>query len=126
MKNKTWANKLDKLFSYFIRERANWTCQKCGHRFPEEYNEKGQRKAAGLHTAHWKGRRLYRTRWDIYNADALCYGCHSAYGHSIWMEEHIRDKFGQKNVDRITALHNSPPKWHNYEFEEKEKELKGK
>lgn len=123
--SKGWAKKLDTLFSYIIRDRANWTCQKCSHEFPEEYSVKGVRKAQGLDTAHYKGRRLYATRWDLSNAIALCMGCHNAFGHDQWMKEQIINIFGFREHDRIVALHNSPPKWHKFMFQEKYDELIG-
>lgn len=122
---KGFAKKLDTLFSQVIRNRAGWTCQKCKHEFPEEYSVKGVRKAQGLDTAHYKGRRLYATRWDLNNATALCMACHINFGHSEWMKDYIIDKFGQDEHDRIIRIHSNPPKWHSFMYEDKLKELLG-
>lgn len=62
----------DHWFSKCVRERANWTCEKCGA--VHEQNSKG------LHCSHHKGRRAWSVRLDPLNAEALCYGCHSHYG----------------------------------------------
>lgn len=57
---------LDKLFSQYIRARANWRCERCG-------NKPAKR---GLHTHHHIRRRNHSVRWDPDNCFALCYGCH--------------------------------------------------
>lgn len=63
----------DVAFSNCVRERANWTCEKCGKYFPE-----GSR--GGLDCSHHHGRGGWSIRFDPLNAEALCYGCHSHYG----------------------------------------------
>lgn len=63
----------DAAFSDCVRERANWTCEKCGNYFPE-----GSR--GGLDCSHHYGRGNWEIRFDPLNAEALCYGCHSHYG----------------------------------------------
>jgi hypothetical protein len=63
----------DAAFSNCIRERANWSCEKCGNYFPE-----GRR--GGLDCSHHHGRGSWSIRFDPLNAEALCYGCHSHYG----------------------------------------------
>ena len=60
--------KWDAVFSDFIRYRDNWTCQKCGRKYPE--------KSPGLHCSHFYGRRSWSTRIEPNNAIALCYSCH--------------------------------------------------
>lgn len=63
--------KLDKLFSDFIRNRDEWTCQRCGTRYDPPTN--------ALHCSHFWGRANKATRYDPLNADALCYGCHARW-----------------------------------------------
>lgn len=65
--------KHDIVFSDLVRERDNWTCQRCGTYYPE-----GRRR--GLDSAHFYGRRNKGTRWDMDNAVALCRGCHQYFG----------------------------------------------
>jgi len=55
-------------FSRQIRERDQWTCQRCKQRHAEN--------SRGLHCAHMFTRRTGATRFDPDNACALCYGCH--------------------------------------------------
>ena len=120
---KGMPGKLDKLCRKIVKDRANWTCQKCSHEFPEEYNAKGDRIAVGLDWSHFKGCRLYATRWDLCNSLALCRKCHTHHGHTSWMEFKIRQEFGEYECNRVIALHNNPPKWHKYMFDEKLEEL---
>jgi hypothetical protein len=63
----------DKWFSLCIRERANWTCERCGAKCPDD-------KRMGLHCSHYHGRGKWATRFDPDNCRALCYGCHSYVG----------------------------------------------
>lgn len=63
----------DKWFSLCIRERANWTCERCGTKCPDD-------RRMGLHCSHYHGRGKWSTRYDPDNCRALCYGCHSYVG----------------------------------------------
>jgi hypothetical protein len=58
----------DARWSKAVRERANYTCQRCGT--PHTPNSQG------LHAAHIFSRGIKRTRCDESNGLALCYGCH--------------------------------------------------
>jgi hypothetical protein len=67
----------DKWFSNYIRARDNFTCQRCGKKFPK-YVEGGDNTALmGLDTAHCFTRGHSMVRFDPNNAISLCYGCHS-------------------------------------------------
>jgi len=61
---------VDRHFSNCIRERVDWTCERCG-----SYKPEGRRQ--GLHCSHFHGRGAWSTRLDPSNCEALCYGCHS-------------------------------------------------
>jgi hypothetical protein len=65
---------LDALFSKFIRTRDKWTCQRCG----KVYLPPTQ----ALHCAHVLSRGKLSVRYDVFNAAALCYGCHR------WLDTH--------------------------------------
>ena len=60
---------LDAVFSNLIRERDDWTCQRCQRPYPE-------RKGQGIHCSHIVTRAKHVTRWFPDNAIALCNGCH--------------------------------------------------
>ena len=103
-------NKWDKVFSDFIRERDNWTCQRCGKFFPES------RGRGGLHNSHFFGRRAYATRFDEMNCEALCYGCHSYLtANPEKHREHKIKKIGQDNFDRLLKRNRETRKKRDYE-----------
>lgn len=66
-------------FSLCVRERADWTCQSCGKKYEPWYTAKGIPANPGLHCSHYIGRGNYAVRFDPYNADAHCYGCHQKF-----------------------------------------------
>ena len=91
--------KWDIVFSDYIRNRDNWTCQKCGKKYHE--------KSAGLHCSHFYGRRSWATRIEPANAMALCFGCHLHVGSFPMDHVHLwEEKFTQKETDNINKLHN--------------------
>ena len=62
----------DAAFSKCIRERANWSCERC--------NKKHEESSQGLHCSHHHSRGKWGIRFEPINAEALCYGCHSLEG----------------------------------------------
>ena len=62
------TNTADSAFSYCVRERAQWICERCGKQY-----ESGSQ---GLHCAHFQGRGAWATRYEPANCFALCFGCH--------------------------------------------------
>lgn len=62
---------LDKEFSKFIRNRDDWTCQRCNKKYPPPTNS--------LHSAHFHGRRKKSVRFEPDNACALCFFCHQYF-----------------------------------------------
>ena len=84
----------DKWFGLCVRERADWTCQRCGRKYPEEYSVDGLPKAQGLHCSHYFGRGNWAVRFDPLNAWAHCHGCHTLLGSNPhlfreWVEERL-------------------------------------
>lgn len=62
-------DKLDKLFSEYIRKRSGGYCERCGR-----YH--GWKR---LQCSHYIKRRFRATRWDEDNCCALCFGCHQYF-----------------------------------------------
>jgi hypothetical protein len=101
----------DKRFSDFIRDRDNWTCQRCGA-------VKEPHDGATLHTMHNFSRACkrcttknpkphYCTRLDPSNALAGCYGCHQFIdSHPQEKERLFRLRHGNAEYDRLAAIHN--------------------
>lgn len=61
----------DKYFSWCVRERSDWTCEKCGTRYTPP--------TTGLQCAHIYGRRNKAVRLDPLNAFSLCAACHQYF-----------------------------------------------
>ena len=75
---------LDDVFSFLVRERACWTCERCG-----AFSLEDARRA--FHCSHFIGRGVYSLRWHPLNASALCAACHLFVGanpilHLEWFE----------------------------------------
>ena len=71
-KLKAKRDRVDDLFSKFIRARGKWRCQRCGRQWPDG--------SAGLTCSHFFGRRMESVRFDPENCDALCmFPCHDEW-----------------------------------------------
>ncbi len=93
-------DKRDIVFSKLVRERANWTCERCGRYFPF-----GER--SGLDCSHFFGRRYLRLRWHPDNAAAHCRGCHGFLSENPdefmrWIEGHI----GEGRIEMLRERRN--------------------
>ncbi len=86
----------DIAFSRMIRERDDFTCQRCGSvHLPN---------SRGLHCAHMFTRRTKATRFDPDNAMALCYGDHQFLdSHPEEKEALFREKLGDEAFDALAA-----------------------
>ena len=62
----------DIAFSQCIRERSDWTCERCGTKY--------ERGARGLECSHYHTRGKWGVRFHSLNAEALCTGCHFLEG----------------------------------------------
>ena len=71
----------DIIFSTCIRERSDWTCERCDKQYPEGHR-------GGLECSHYWGRAIKSTRWNADNCFALCTGCHALF--TGRPEEHVR------------------------------------
>lgn len=62
-----------------------------------------------LHCSHFHGRAKWGTRFDPFNCEALCYGCHSYLGGQpdIHQQEKIT-RVGQDEYNRLLIRANSP------------------
>lgn len=86
----------DRKFSKLIRERDNWTCQRCGKQYVPPTN--------ALHSAHNFTRRIKATRLDEFNAISLCYGCHQFVdSHADEKERLFRAQFGDEAYEATAA-----------------------
>ena len=74
----------DKWFSRCVRERADWTCERCGTQY--------QPPTRALHCSHYEGRGNWGTRFEPLNALSLCYGCHQLLGSSRKAHDRLHAK----------------------------------
>jgi len=86
---------LDDVFSFLVRERAAWECERCGAYSPED-----ARRA--FHCSHFISRGVYSLRWHPLNASGLCAACHLHLGanpilHLEWFEE----KHGRQAINDL-------------------------
>ena len=86
MSKKIKTTAADRNWAKAVKERDNWTCQRCHTVYPK--------KSQGLHAAHIFSRRFKRTRHELENGVAPCFGCHMHF-HSNplefheWAKDHI-------------------------------------
>ncbi len=92
----------DSLFSKLVRERANWTCERCGTYYPE-----GSRQ--GLDCSHFYTRSRRFVRWNPWNAAAHCVGCHSELGgNPVEFARWINDHLGWEKAGKLEVIANRP------------------
>lgn len=97
----------DRWFSFCVRHRASWRCERCG----SQHTEGGDR---GLHCSHFIDRRFKPTRWHPRNCNALCMGCHEFLGKSQdmyreWLVSSVRPwgvsvKEYEEELDKLRIL----------------------
>ena len=92
---------LDKLFSQYIRERADWKCERCFTQY--------QRGSRGLHCSHFWGRAKRGVRWDTRNGNSICMGCHLFFHahpaeHHAWKLKQMGEReFKKLDIDAHIA-----------------------
>lgn len=105
-------SKLDIVFSKLVRERAEWTCERCSKSYPHGVRQ-------GLDCSHFYGRRHRSTRWHPDNAFAHCRGCHQYLGSNpALFNKFARDHLGETRYDWLMLRHNQTTKYTRPELEE--------
>lgn len=97
--------KLDKIISAKIKERDNYTCQRC------------EKEVQGVNCqwCHIITRSNKRLRWDLNNSLVMCYYCHRLW-HSSPIES--TEWFAGKFKDRYDYLMESKNELHTYSVSE--------
>lgn len=106
---KTIVNKLDKVFSEYIRRRYTKNgiaeCVTCG--------KKDHWK--NLQAGHFMSRKHYSTRWDEENVEVQCMACNVyRYGEQYLFAKHL----GQEKADELLAKSRTMVKLKDWELEE--------
>lgn len=105
-------DKYDEVFSFLVRERADYRCERCGRSF--------RHNPGSLHCSHIFGRAKQSVRLHPDNALAHCggNGCHEHLSqHPVEFAEHAREKLGARRYDRLRVLANKPTKFTAFERE---------
>ena len=113
-KRKKLTDKLDRLFSQYIRLRdadefGRCSCITCGKSlFWKE-----------IHAGHFQSRGNKATRWNEYNVNAQCCGCNTfKAGEQYKHGKAIDDKFGTGMADSMEKLARTTKKFTTKELEE--------
>ena len=87
--------KIDAVVSLMVRNRDNWTCQRCGTKYTPP--------TQGLHCSHYFSRRFMGTRFNLDNLISLCYGCHRLVESDKqgWYKDFMIDKLGQNGYNTL-------------------------
>lgn len=104
----------DRLFSTYIREKANWKCRKCGKvcRVNGEW-------IGRLEASHYFSRGHGNTKFDEQNVYSLCGGCHKRMGgykpsedgeYDLWVKEMLGEKEYTKLKIRAKSYHKKDDK----------------
>lgn len=108
--------KIDKVFSSLIRERSDWTCERCGRESPDARMTK---KCAGLDCSHFWGRGKLATRWYSYNAFAHCTGCHRHLSaNPLEFAAWAKSQMSEDTFDELTLRANGVKKYYKADLEE--------
>jgi hypothetical protein len=86
----------DVQFSWCVRERADWKCERCGTHYPPP--------TKALHCAHFIPRGHWAVRLDPANAFCLCYGCHRYFDnreHQAEFEAFFIEKRGEEALRQL-------------------------
>lgn len=98
-------DKLDKLFSQYIRMRAilrDGGCEYCG---------KQVKNFTELQCSHFIGRRKRSTRYDPSNAVGVCFSCHIYLGeHPYEHTDFFRKLLGTEKLEKLVIKGNTPVK----------------
>ena len=106
---KTIVNKLDKVFSEYIRRRYTKNniaeCVTCG--------KKDHWK--NLQAGHFMSRKHYATRWDEENVEVQCMACNVyRYGEQYLFAKHL----GQEKADELLAKSRTMVKLKDWELQD--------
>ncbi|MEM8499913.1 MAG: hypothetical protein AAF542_17955 [Pseudomonadota bacterium] len=107
---KVKRDKTDDVFSFLVRERAQWFCERCGIGFAHN--------PGSLHCSHFFGRANQGTRWHPMNAAAHCVGCHDHLGaEPILFAEWVKGRYGEEYYNRLRVMAHKVTKISKFEKE---------
>lgn len=99
----------DSEFSRCIRERANWTCERCGI---EDAEAQAKGTSTLLDCSHVYSRAHRSTRWHPDNCFCLCKSCHAYLeGRPIEHTKFAEEKLGPTRFEWLVQAHHQPVKF---------------
>ena len=101
-------------FSFFVRERDNWTCYTCGKSFDKtDYTQR-----INLHAGHFISRRIAITRFHPLNVRAQRRMCNFfGYGQSPRFAQRLIREHGQEVFNELVDLSRRTHQWTVKELE---------
>lgn len=110
------SDKLDILFSRYIRSKAGGVCEYCG-KTPSP---------RGYHCHHGVvGRRYLNTRWEIDNCCALCLSCHNFFDDFPSINnDFFKKRIGSQRMEELEIIARTPHKMAKERRNEIEQNLK--
>ena len=111
-KRKQLIDKLDKIFSLYIRQRFSNNeiaeCFTCGKQ--DHYKK--------LQCGHFQSRKHYSTRWDEINCQVQCSGCNVfRYGEQFKFGLNLDKKYGKGTAEQLHIKANQTVKLNNIDLE---------
>ena len=102
------SNRLDKLMSQLIRERADWVCESCRKDFKNNHFY--------LDWSHYISRGEFHVRWHPNNGNAHCKQCHHEFGrcpgkHASWYRQHMGEGSERILHDYLENRRKKMSKW---------------
>jgi hypothetical protein len=106
-------DKLDKVFSLYIRARDKYICFTCGIN-----KEVAELRRMSMQAGHLFSCTNYSTRWDELNTHCQCSGCNMSheYNPHPYVVAFIK-KYGAEAYAALNLRHNATLKLHNSEIE---------
>lgn len=102
-------DKRDKVFSFLVRERANWHCERCGK----------ERYGRALHCSHLVSRRHRAGRWHPRAASAHCAWCHKFLeSNPVLFTDWVAERYGHARVDFLRWCANTVQKYTKQDLED--------
>lgn len=87
-------NATDKVFSDYVRMKADYICEHCKRDFKENLQ--------GIHVSHYVGRGNKSVRWNEDNVTVACFSCHRRLSENPHRHtEYMIKKLGQKKYDEL-------------------------
>ena len=101
-------DKTDIVFSFLVRERVDWCCERCRKDFRHNIGE--------LHCSHIFGRAKKGVRVNPLNAFAHCQGCHEYLEqHPVDFAEWAKGLMGENRYDKLRLLAGKTTKYSEFD-----------